>query len=215
MRGDGLPDPRATPPGRDVVALCGPLTADLAIAGYRRGLFAMELAAGVNAWFSPDPRGVLPLPGLRVSRSLRRSLGRFAVTTDTAFEAVLEACADPGRPGAWINDEYRRVYRVLHARGAAHSVEVWRGDLLAGGLIGVEQGGLFCGETMFHRHTDASKVALVALVGRLAASPGPGRLLDVQWWTPHLGSLGVVEMSRDDYLDRLPQALRLPPAWRP
>ena len=211
MRGDGLPDPRAAPSGRDVVALCGPLTPDLALAGYRRGLFAMELAAGVNAWFSPDPRGVIPLSGLRVSRSLRRSLTTFAVTTDTAFDAVLDACADPARPGAWINVEYRRVYRSLHSRGAAHSVEVWRDGQLAGGLIGVEQGGLFCGETMFHRQTDASKVALVALVQRLASAPGAGRLLDVQWWTPHLGSLGAVAVPRDDYLDLLPQALRLPP----
>lgn len=213
MPGDRLPDPRAAPPGRDIVALAGPLTADLALRGYRRGLFAMELAAGVNAWFSPDPRGIVPIDGLRVSRSLQRSCRRFRVTTDIAFDAVVAACADPDRPGAWINDEYRRVYRALHARGTAHSIEVWSGERLVGGLVGVEQGGLFCGETMFHRETDASKVALVALVRRLHDSGPGGRVLDVQWWTPHLGSLGAIQVPRNHYLDLLPGALVLPPAW--
>lgn len=213
MRGDALPDPWRAPPGQDLLALAGPLTPDLALAGYRRGLFAMELAAGVNGWYSPDPRGILPLAGLQVSRSLRRSRRRFTVTTDRAFEAVVAACADPARPGSWINDEYRRVYRALAARGCAHSVEVWSGQRLAGGLVGIEQGGLFCGETMFHHETDASKVALVALVEILRAAGGAGRLLDVQWWTPHLGSLGAVAVPRTAYLDLLPLALSLPPAW--
>ncbi len=197
----------------ELLALSGPLTTERALLGYRTGLFAMEFEPGINAWFSPDPRGILPLRGMHLSRSLRRSMRRLRVTYDQAFDAVVSGCADPDRSGAWINDEYREVYTDLHSRGAAHSVEVWAGERLVGGVFGVEQGGVFSGESMFHRATDASKVALAALVARLVAAGPDGRILDVQWWTPHLGSLGVVEIPRSAYLDLLPAALWLPPAF--
>ncbi|MFN8125854.1 MAG: leucyl/phenylalanyl-tRNA--protein transferase [Candidatus Nanopelagicales bacterium] len=180
----------------------------MALVGYRRGLFAMEVAAGVMGWFSPDPRGILRPGTARVSRSLRRSMRRFTVTVDTCFAAVVAACADPDRDGHWITDDYRAVYRDLHNRGLAHSVEVWHDGRLAGGLFGVEQGGLFCGESMFHHVTDASKAALVATDTLLADAGGP-RLFDVQWWTPHLGSMGVIEIPRARYLEELPAALSL------
>jgi leucyl/phenylalanyl-tRNA--protein transferase len=182
---------------------------------YRRGLFPMPVKAGpveLLAWWSPDPRGVLPLDGLRVSRSLRRSRRRFAIRFDTAFEAVVAACADPRRTGGWITPDISAAYLELHRLGWAHSVEAWSEDgRLVGGLYGVGIGGLFAGESMFHTETDASKVALVALVDRLRA--GGAALLDVQWSTPHLASLGVVEISRADYLARLADALTLPNAW--
>jgi leucyl/phenylalanyl-tRNA--protein transferase len=164
------------------------------------------------AWWSPDPRGVLPLDGLRVSRSLRRSRRRFVIRFDTAFDAVVTACADARRPGGWITGDIAAAYGELHRLGWAHSVEAWSGDgRLVGGLYGVGIGGLFAGESMFHTETDASKVALVALVDRLQA--GGATLLDVQWSTPHLASLGVVEISRADYLARLAHAITLPDAW--
>ena len=193
--------------------------ADLApgtlLAAYRSGLFPMPLKAGtveLLGWWSPDPRGVLPLDGLRVSRSLRRSLRRFEVRFDTAFDEVVAACADPSRAGGWITDEIASAYGELHRLGWAHSVETWSdAGRLVGGLYGVCIGGLFAGESMFHTETDASKVALVALVERLRA--GGGTLLDVQWSTPHLASLGVVEVGRDDYLRQLVRAVVLPDAW--
>jgi leucyl/phenylalanyl-tRNA---protein transferase len=164
------------------------------------------------AWWSPDPRGVIPLDGLRVTRSLRRSVRRFRTTTDQAFPAVVEACADPARPGGWIDDRIVAGYRSLHDLGWAHSVEAWsESGELVGGLYGVCVGGLFAGESMFARATDASKVALVHLVGLLRA--GGAILLDVQWVTPHLESLGAVGIPRDEYLARLRRAVRLPDAW--
>jgi leucyl/phenylalanyl-tRNA--protein transferase len=154
---------------------------------------------------------VLPLQGLRVSRSLRRSCERFEVRLDTAFAQVVEACADPRRDGRWITPEVRSAYQRLHDLGWAHSVECWRDDELVGGLYGVAVGGLFAGESMFHRETDASKAALVRLVGLLRDAGDPAsRLLDVQWRTDHLASLGVVEVPREVYLDRLRVALELP-----
>jgi leucyl/phenylalanyl-tRNA--protein transferase len=159
------------------------------------------------AWWSPDPRGVLPLDGLRVTRSLRRSQRRYDVRVDTAFDAVVEACADPSRDGGWISDDIRRAYGRLHELGWAHSVETWdpATGTLVGGLYGVHVGGLFAGESMFHRAPDASKVALVALVERLRAIGVV--LLDVQWLTEHLASLGAVEIPRAEYLRRLGRAL--------
>jgi leucyl/phenylalanyl-tRNA--protein transferase len=172
----------------------------------------MPVRAGgrdVLAWWSPDPRGVLPLDGLRVSRSLRRSCDRYAVTVDRAFEDVIDACADPDRSGRWIDAGIRAAYVTLHGLGWAHSVEAWADDgSLAGGLYGVAIGGLFAGESMFHRGRDASKVALVHLVSRLAGNDDA--LLDVQWLTPHLASLGAVEIPRTTYLTRLQRALRAP-----
>jgi leucyl/phenylalanyl-tRNA--protein transferase len=189
------------------------------LAAYRAGLFPMPLAthgraAHQIAWWSPDPRAVLPLDGLRVTRSLRRSCRRYEMRIDTAFAEVVAACADPHRPGAWITDEIAAAYRELHRLGWAHSVEAWdpESGRLAGGLYGVAVGGLFAGESMFHRATDASKVALVHLVDLLRddGRDGKGRLLDVQWRTDHLDTLGVRELTRRQYHDRLTEALPLP-----
>jgi leucyl/phenylalanyl-tRNA--protein transferase len=176
------------------------------LAAYRAGIFPMPVDHNALGWWSPDPRGIIPLDGLRVSRSLRKSGRRFRIRVDTAFDEVVEACADPRRPGTWITAEIRRAYGMLHRLGWAHSVEAWTGDRLTGGLYGVAIGGLFAGESMFHREPDASKVALVALVEMLGK--GADGLLDVQWLTPHLNSLGAVEVSRERYLQLLAVALQ-------
>lgn len=165
-------------------------------------------------WFSPDPRGVIPLNGLRVSRSLRRSVRRYSVTFNVEFEAVMRACGDPARPHGWINEQFIEAYTRLHTLGHAHSVEVRTEDgSLAGGLYGVAIGGFFAGESMFSVARDASKVALVALVDALR--DGGGALLDVQWVTPHLASLGAVEIPRPDYLRLLAGAVARPELGRP
>jgi leucyl/phenylalanyl-tRNA--protein transferase len=201
----------ALPPGEEVVGVGADLAPGTLIEAYRAGVFPMPAGrTGPLAWLSPDPRGVLPLDGLRVSRSLRASCRRFDVRVDTAFGEVIRACADKTRPGGWIRRDIRRAYEELHELGWAHSVEAWAGDVLAGGLYGVSVGGLFAGESMFHRERDASKVALVALVELLRADGRPERLLDVQWSTPHLAGLGAVELPRREYLLRLAAALPLP-----
>jgi leucyl/phenylalanyl-tRNA---protein transferase len=205
-----LPDPALAEPGEEVVAVGADLDPSTVLAAYPRGLFPMHLATGELAWWSPDPRGVLPLDGLRVSRSLRRSLRRFTFTVDADFEAVMGGCADERPDSGWITDEFVETYTRLHRLGWAHSVEVWQDGDLVGGLYGLEVGGLFAGESMFHRVTDASKAALVVLVERLRAGGGD-RLLDVQWRTDHLASLGVVDLPRAAYLRRLPAAVALPP----
>ncbi len=202
----------------DLVGMGGDLEPGTLLGAYAAGLFPMPLDRRRLGWWSPDPRGVLPLHGLRVTRSLRRAVGRFQVRTDTAFDAVVRGCADAARPHGWIDEPVAQAYRRLHQLGWAHSVEAWTSDgALAGGLYGVEIGGLFAGESMFHVvqpwGRDASKVALVALVERLRSAGPDGRLLDVQWATPHLVSLGVVEVSRVDYLRRLAAALPLAPAF--
>jgi leucyl/phenylalanyl-tRNA--protein transferase len=184
------------------------------LAAYRRALFPMPFGPhGPVGWWSPDPRAVLPLDGLRVSRSLRRSLRRFEIRIDTAFEQVIDACGDPSRPHGWISPDVRVAYRRLHDLGWVHTVEAWSADdgELVGGLYGVAIGGLFAGESMFHHRTDASKVALVALVEILREPGDPRALLDVQWLTPHLVGLGAVEVPRACYLDRLARALAAPP----
>lgn len=192
--------------------------ADLApgtlLAAYRRGLFPMPVddVDGPLGWWSPDPRGVIPLDGLRISRSLRRSMRRYSVRVDTAFDDVVTACALPSRSGAWITPEIRAAYGLLHELGWAHSVEAWTPEgQLAGGLYGVGIGGLFAGESMFSAGKDASKVALVRLVELLTGDDLPGRLLDVQWCTEHLASLGCVPIARRRYLRVLQRALLLPP----
>ncbi len=180
------------------------------LAAYRGGLFPMPIGGGRKlAWWSPDPRGILPLDRLRVSRSLRQSCRHYEVRLDTAFESVVRACADPGRDGGWINQPILDAYSRLHELGWAHSIETWdeRG-VLVGGLYGVGIGGLFAGESMFHRARDASKVALVYLVERLVE--GGASLLDVQWSTPHLASLGVTEVARPVYLELLADAVARP-----
>ncbi|HUR76801.1 MAG TPA: leucyl/phenylalanyl-tRNA--protein transferase [Acidimicrobiales bacterium] len=204
-----LPDPERT----DHVGLAG-VGADLEpatlIAAYRSGLFPMPIGEGETlnfGWWSPDPRGVIPLDGLRVSRTLRRATKRFDIRVDTAFDVVVAACADPRRSGGWINNAIADAYGNLHRLGWAHSVEAWSCDTgeLAGGLYGVAVGGLFAGESMFHWRNDASKVALVGLVDRL--ENGGGRLLDCQWQTRHLASLGCVNVPRREYLDWLAVAI--------
>jgi leucyl/phenylalanyl-tRNA---protein transferase len=201
------------PPGDDLVGVGADLGSGTLLAGYRSGLFPMGLGRhgrGVMGWWSPDPRGVLPLDGLRVSRSLRRSRRRFRIRIDTAFDEVVAGCGAPGRPGRWITPRIAAAYHELFRLGWAHSVECWWGDRLVGGLYGVAVGGLFSGESMFHRERDASKVALVGLVEILRADGDDRRLLDVQWSTPHLASLGAIEIPRKKYLDRLSDALPAP-----
>jgi leucyl/phenylalanyl-tRNA--protein transferase len=190
-----------------VVGLGGDLQPGTLLAAYRRGLFPMPYGKRRIIWFSPDPRAVLPLDGLRASRSLRRSTRRFAVTFDRAFTEVMRRCADPRRSGGWINAPFVDAYSTLHRLGWASSVECWSdaGELV-GGLYGVRIGRFFAGESMFHAETDASKVALLALVERLADEDA--RLLDVQWITPHLSSLGAIAIPRDDYLQRLAEAVQ-------
>ncbi len=206
--------PSARSAGADgLVAFGADLAPATLIAAYRVGLFPMPAGSELG-WWSPDPRGVIPLDGLRVSRSLARATRRFEIRVDTAFEAVVAGCADPSRTGGWIDNRVRRAYHQLHRLGWAHSVEAWDDDGLAGGLYGVAVGGLFSGESMFHRRRDASKVALVGLVDRLRSAPhATERLLDVQWVTPHLASLGAVPISRERYLARLTVAGSLPDAW--
>lgn len=181
------------------------------LAAYRAGLFPMPVESeGLMGWWSPDPRGVLPLDGLKVSRSLRRAMRDFDFRVNSAFSEVLEACADPNRPHGWIDSRIREAYLRLHELGWVHSVEAWQEGRLVGGLYGVAIGGLFAGESMFHRVPDASKAALLTLVSAL--NDGEHRLIDVQWKTDHLASLGVVEWSRSRYLDALPGYLASPPS---
>jgi len=175
---------------------------------YRNGVFPMHVRRNKLGWWSPDPRGVFLPGGLIVSRSLRKAMNRFEIRIDTAFRDVMLSCADPRRPHAWINRDIVRAYTQLHTMGWAHSVETWRDGRLVGGLYGVAIGGLFAGESMFHRETDASKVALVALISRL--DDHPDTLVDCQWLTPHLASLGAVALPREQYLERLRRALERP-----
>lgn len=193
-----------------IVGVGADLEPGTVLAAYRQGLFPMPLRRPrALAWWSPDPRGVLPLDGLRTTRSLRRSCARYEVRLDTAFDQVIAACADPKRPHGWIDSSVTDAYRRLHRLGWAHSVEAWTPDgELVGGLYGIAIGGLFAGESMFHRATDASKVALVGLVDLLVA--GGASLLDVQWTTEHLVSLGAVDVPRPVYLERLAEALARP-----
>jgi len=186
------------------------IPADLLISAYASGWFPMAVDGEIR-WFSPDPRGVLPLDAVHVSRRLARVTrqGLFRIEIDRAFGDVIRACAAEDRdlvdPGSWIDDEIIESYVALHERGFAHSVEAWQGDRLVGGLYGVALRGAFFGESMFHRATDASKVALVALVERLRSRGYV--LLDTQWVTPHLEQFGAVEIPRADYLKRLEQSL--------
>ncbi|MBD0293395.1 MAG: leucyl/phenylalanyl-tRNA--protein transferase [Jiangellaceae bacterium] len=214
-----LPPPtRSDPDG--LVGLGADLSPGTLLAAYRQGLFPMPVPrlfrSGTDlAWWSPDPRGVLPLAGLRVSRSLRHSSRRFEIRVDTVFDRVVAGCADPRWPGGWITPDLAAAYGRLHRLGWAHSVEAWTPDgRLAGGLYGVAIGGFFAGESMFHEPRawarDASKVALVRLVDLLRADGVAGRLLDVQWPTPHLHALGVVAIARTEYLGLLRTALTLP-----
>ena len=197
-----------------VVGVGADLEPGTLLAAYRSGMFPMPIGRAMG-WWSPDPRAVIPLDGLRVSRSLRQSRRAFEIRYDTAFADVVVACGDPGRPHGWITDEIIAAYTELHRLGWAHSVEAWSRDdgSLAGGLYGVAIGGLFAGESMFHRRRDASKVALVALVDRMRERGMT--LLDVQWRTGHLASLGAVEIPRARYLELVAEAVALPVCFVP
>ena len=185
------------------------LTPEGVLLAYRHGIFPMaDERSGEVLWFRPDPRAIIPLDGFHVSRSLARTIkrARFEIRVDTDFEGVMRGCAD--RPeGTWISERFIEVYAALHEAGHAHSVETWREGHLAGGTYGVALGGAFMAESMFHRETDASKVALAALVARLRQRGYI--LLDVQYVTPHLESLGAVEITRRGYERTLAQALTL------
>jgi leucyl/phenylalanyl-tRNA---protein transferase len=209
------PDLAGAPEGDVVVTGGGDLEPQTLIDAYRHGLFPMPRGVeGREAqqldWWSPSPRGVLPLASFHASSSLRRSISRFDVTVDQDFDEVVAGCADPSRDGRWITADIADAYGLLHRLGYAHSVEVWQSEALVGGVYGVSVGGLFAGESMFHRVTDASKVALAGLVDLLHDEWAEQRLFDVQWLTTHLSSLGVIEISRSDYLSRLGVALALP-----
>ena len=187
------------------------LDPQLVLGAYSVGVFPMadDRDAASVYWVEPRRRAILPLDGFRLSRSLRKRIvsDRFRVTVDTAFERVVQLCAESveGRPDTWINAGIERVFLTLHAMGFAHSVECWDGDRLVGGLYGLALGRAFFGESMVSRATDASKVALASLVARLKA--GGFTLLDCQFQTSHLESLGAIEIERDDYVALLSAAL--------
>ena len=206
-----MPDPRAAPPGEDLIAVGPDLAPGTVLAAYRAGLFPMpddpDRRRARLGWYSPDPRAIIPLDGLRVTRSLRRSCRRYEVRHNHDFRSIVDACADPNRPSRWISQAYIETFNDLYRMGWTHSFETYRDDELVGGLYGIRIGGLFAGEAMFHRASDASKVALVALSEWLTSTNA--RLLDVQWQTDHLTSLGAIEVSRSAYLGLLHAALRL------
>ena len=187
------------------------LTPEILVRAYAAGVFPMAESADDPElfWVDPRRRGILPLDAFHVARRLRRVVRRriFEIRCDSAFEDVIRACSEASekRPNTWINDEIVRLYAALFARGAAHSVECWRDDRLAGGLYGVSLGAVFFGESMFSRENDASKIALVHLVARLRL--GGFRLLDTQFLTPHLARFGGIEISRTRYHRLLAEAL--------
>lgn len=222
MRLSGVFGPASSWPAQDLVAISAEFDVGLALEAYRAGTFPMPLhdgglPKGTMGWWSPVHRGILPLADLRITRSLRQSAKRYRVTFDRAFAEVLARCGDPRRPDGWIDDDIVGVYTALHRSGIVHSVECWTLDgQLAGGLYGVSLGGLFAGESMFHDPVigrDASKVALLRLVEFLNDGD-ERRLLDVQWVTDHLATLGAVSIDRVDYLRLLADALDAPmPDW--
>jgi leucyl/phenylalanyl-tRNA--protein transferase len=190
------------------------IPADALLTAYADGWFPMAIAPGEIRWYSPDPRGIIPLETFHVPSRLARTLRRdpFEIRIDTAFEAVIRACAArEDEDGNWIDAEIIESYTALHARGFAHSVEAWRAGRLVGGLYGVSLGGAFFGESMFHHVTDASKAALVALVARLRARGFA--LLDTQWVTEHLRQFGAIEVPRRRYLRLLDRALEVSAAF--
>jgi leucyl/phenylalanyl-tRNA--protein transferase len=226
-----FPDVREAEPGQELLALGGDMSPETLLEAYSHGLFPMNVKTeatnakmeklGVKTetngetlgWWSPDPRGVLPLDALIISKSLEKSAKKFSVTFDEDFMGVMRGC-QAAREDAWITREFLVAYQRLHELGHAHSVEVCdEKEQLVGGLYGVEIGGLFAGESMFHRKRDASKVALVALVKQLSSAGEKNRLLDVQWRTNHLATLGVVAIPRVKYLDLLTAALPTKPAF--
>jgi leucyl/phenylalanyl-tRNA--protein transferase len=190
---------------RDLVAIGGDLEPETLLRAYASGLFPMRVDGDLS-WWSPDPRGIIPVDGFHCSRSLARVIDRFEIRINTAFVDVMRACADPRRPHGWIDESFIAAYTRLYELGWAHSVEAWQDGALAGGLYGVRIGGLFAGESMFHRVTNASKVALRAAV-ELTRADGVV-LFDVQWTTDHLVSLGAIDVSRARYLALVETAVR-------
>ena len=193
-----------------LVAVGGDLRPERLLQVYRSGVFPWYDEGQPICWWSPDPRGIIELDGLQVSRRLRRTLrsGRFTFSVNRDFAGVIRGCAEGRTDGTWITPDMIRAYEDLHALGYAHSIEAWQGGELAGGIYGVAIGGFFAGESMFTRQRDASKVALVQLVERLRQKGF--RLFDIQFVTEHTSRLGAVEIPRIQYLARLHEALRLP-----
>jgi len=200
-----MPDLSEIEPGEDLVAVGADLEPGTLLAAYRSGMFPMPVdpykRRSKMAWFSPDPRGIIPLDGLHISRSLRRSMRRLEIRRDTRFTDVVRACGDPDRPGHWITKPIVDAYTALFELGWGHSVEVYADGELVGGLYGLRIERFFAGEAMFHTATDASKAALVGLVDWL--NDEGVELFDVQWVTDHLATLGAVAISRSEYLARL------------
>jgi leucyl/phenylalanyl-tRNA---protein transferase len=208
-----FPDPRKAR-GVEVLAVGAEFSPGTLLRAYRSGIFPWPHASGVVPWCSPDPRAIFLLDGEpHWSRSLRRTLRKHTmeVTRDVAFAEVMNRCAETRREGTWIVPEMIEAYTELHRLGWAHSVEVWEGEALVGGIYGIAIGGLFAGESMFHTKTDASKIAFAHAVAHLRARGY--RLFDVQVLSEHLASLGCVEVPRLEYLDRLDRALALPITW--
>ncbi|MEY2778249.1 MAG: hypothetical protein RL008_345 [Actinomycetota bacterium] len=203
-------------PKDDLVTLGADLKPETLIDSYKHGIFPMHLQIENKreiGWWSPQQRGILPLNKINISSSLKKSMKKYFVTFDQDFDAVIEGCGDDKRPKGWINKDIKTAYKKLFELGYVHSVEVWnKKDELVGGLYGVEVNGLFAGESMFHKQTDASKTAMVYLVNQLKEAGGE-RIFDVQWQTPHLKSMGVIKISRAKYISLLPEVLNTPPAF--
>jgi leucyl/phenylalanyl-tRNA--protein transferase len=198
-----------------LVAVGGDLRPDRLLTAYRRGVFPWYDDSTPILWWSPDPRAIFEIGGMHVSRSLRRTIraGGITLTINRDFAGVLRGCADRPGDGNWITTEMLAAYETLHRMGHAHSVEAWRDGVLAGGIYGVAIGGFFAGESMFSRVRDASKVALAFLMDHLQ---GQGfRLFDIQFLNPHTERLGAIEISREEYLKRLSEALRTPVTFLP
>lgn len=194
----------------DLVAVGADLDVGTLVQAYAHGLFPMPLDDDAIGWFCPVQRGIIPIHGLHISHSLRKSCRRYSIGVDTRFEDVVVACGDPRRPHGWIDRRFVEAYTRLHLAGWAHSVEVFADDSLVGGVYGVQVNGLFAGESMFHTRPDASKVSLVALVALLQAAGIT--LFDVQWTTAHLTSLGAIDVPREEYLRLLVETQKRPPS---
>lgn len=203
-------------PKDDLVTLGADLRPETLIDSYKHGIFPMHLQIENKreiGWWSPQQRGILPLNKINISSSLKKSMKKYFVTFDQDFDAVIEGCGDDKRPKGWINKDIKTAYKKLFELGYVHSVEVWnKKDELVGGLYGVEVNGLFAGESMFHKQTDASKTAMVYLVNQLKEAGGE-RIFDVQWQTPHLKSMGVIKISRAKYISLLPEVMNTTPAF--
>jgi leucyl/phenylalanyl-tRNA--protein transferase len=189
---------------------------EILLTAYRTGLFPMpyEIDGQESAigWWSPEPRAVFYPDEIHISKSMKSAMKKFQVTVDENFEAVIRACGNPERESGWINENVVSAFTALHRIGVAHSIEVWDLDgELAGGLYGLELGGLFAGESMFHSTTNASKVALIHLAGLL--NDGLGRVIDTQWMTDHLKSMGAKPINRKDYSQNLPKLLEIAPIF--